>query len=64
MKLECEVIAVETCGDSLRVKLQGKPPTAAEWRGVERQEILIPTTDAAQRTFHIGRKVTITVKPK
>lgn len=62
MKLECEVISVETRGDSLRIGLQGTTRKAAEWRRNERQEIVIPASDASARVFYVGRKVSIVVK--
>ncbi len=61
MKIDCEVIAVETQGDTLRVTLQGMPPAAAEWRGRERQMIIIPTSQRAERTFHVGRRVMLDI---
>ncbi len=64
MKIRCEVTAVETTGDSLRVKMQGNPPNAAFWRRWEVQEVIIPATKTSQRTFYVGRSVSITVKPR
>jgi hypothetical protein len=32
MKIVSEVLAVETIGDHLRVRLQGKATSAAEWQ--------------------------------
>lgn len=64
MKINCEVIAVETLGESLRVTLQGKPPKSADWRNLERQTIILPTTKSAERAFHIGRRFTLTLSPK
>lgn len=64
MKIDCHVIATETTGDGLRVTMQGKPPSAADWRALERQEIILPDTEATRRAFYVGREVTITVKAK
>jgi hypothetical protein len=64
MKIKCEVTAVETTGDGLKISLQGKPPLAAEWRPDEYQQITVPINDAHAMTFYVGRKVIITVKPK
>ena len=64
MKINCEVIGVETHGDSLSVTLQGKPPKSADWRPIERQTVIIPTTRSTERTFHVGRRCTLTITPK
>jgi hypothetical protein len=64
MKIECEVLSVETTGDGLKIGLQGKPPSAAEWRDLERQEIIIPVANGSAKTFYVGRRVVITVRPR
>ena len=64
MKIECEVIGVETTGESLCVRMQGLPSGAAQWRGVERQTITVPTTKRNERSFHAGRRVILTVATK
>lgn len=62
MKIRCEVIGVSTNGESLTIRLQGNPPHAAEWRRLEGQEITIPATERAQKTFYVGRIVSIIIK--
>jgi len=64
MKLRCEVIGISARGDSFEVDLQGTTPNAAEWRGMERQTLILPATKNASRAFHIGRIVTIEITPK
>lgn len=64
MKIDCEVIAVATTGDGLRVKMQGQTANAADWRPLEVQEIIVPATKTSERAFYIGRKVTVLVKPR
>lgn len=63
MKIECEVIAAETTGDGVRVELQGKSINAAAWRGVDKHTLVIPGANRGE-TFHVGRKVMVTVEPK
>lgn len=62
MKLDCEVIAASTTGDGLRITMQGNASTAAEWRGLERQELVVPDNETTRRAFYVGRKVRVTVK--
>lgn len=61
MRIEGEIIGVESHGDTLRVDIQGKPPSAAEWRPLARQSFTMPATDASGRTFYVGRRVSITI---
>jgi hypothetical protein len=62
--IDCEVIEAESNGETLRVTLHGAPPSAADWRPLERQIISIPINNTISRTYHVGRKVTITIEPK
>lgn len=64
MKIVCEILSVESEFPNLRLKLQGQQPSAAEWRGTAKQEMLIPLTDATQRAFYVGRVVELIVKPR
>ena len=64
MKIEGEIIGVENMGDTLRVDIQGNPPTAAEWRPLGRQSFTIPDTATGGKTFYVGRKVSITIEPR
>lgn len=64
MKLKCSVTAVEDCGDTLRVRLQGKSPTDADWRAICPQVIEIANSGGANRAFYVGRQVIITVQPR
>jgi hypothetical protein len=64
MKLDCHILSVEDCGDVLRVKLQGKPPKSADWRGLTPQVVEVPNIPTAARSLHVGRRVSITIEPK
>lgn len=64
MKIEGEIIGVETQGDTMRVDVQGKPPTAAEWRPLGRQSFVVPYSEANGKTFYVGRYVSIKIDPR
>lgn len=61
MKMDCEVLGVESTGDTLQLKVQGRTTTAAAWRPWCKFTMEIPATDKAMRAFHIGRKVSVTI---
>lgn len=63
MKIIATVTKAEDVGDALMVTLQGKPPSAPKWYGWKHLVVTIPIYDAARRTYHVGRKVQIEVKP-
>jgi hypothetical protein len=64
MKIKAEVIAVETNGNSITVRMQGNQIGAsAAWR-MEVQEIHISASKTNSRAFYIGRSVEIEVKPR
>lgn len=64
MKIDCHILSVEDCGDILRVKLQGKPPKSADWRGLAPQVVELPNLPNAARSLYVGRRVAITIEPK
>lgn len=64
MKIHSEVLAVETIGDALRVTLQGKAETDADWRPYLKAHIDVPETLPNRRAYYIGRKVTLTLKTR
>lgn len=64
MKLDCHILSVEDAGDILRIKLQGRPPKAPEWRGLAPQLVEVPNTATAARSLYVGRRVSITIEPK
>lgn len=64
MKLGCEILAAESCGNTMKIKLQGKKVDAAAWHDWCVMTIEIPATAKAKRAFHVGRVVTLTVSPE
>lgn len=62
MKIRCEIIAIETHGDSTRIDLQGMPATAAAWRPLGRHTMDLPSNSKNNKALHIGRIVEITIK--
>lgn len=64
MKLECEVVGVETQGDFLEVKFQGNQPNDAEWRRAGYSSIQIAYSAKAASAFPVGRRVRIIVEPR
>lgn len=62
MKLECEVLAVETTGDQLIVRLQGARKKGATWRRKGVHSVAIDDSPRSQKAFHVGRKVSIVIK--
>ena len=62
MKLTGRIIKVETTGDGLRIRAQAQIGRA-DWMPIEAQEIIIADTTINQQTFHVGRNVTIEIKP-
>lgn len=64
MKIRCEILSVETHGESLSITLQGKGKSDADWRPMVRQIIGIASTQKNQKQFHVGRTIEIEVLPK
>ena len=61
MKVRLEVIGVETSGDGIKVRCQGKPDRAAEWRSLELWTFTLP--EYAARNYTIGRMINVEIKP-
>jgi hypothetical protein len=64
VKIECEVLGVESRGDLLRVRLQGKAVGAADWQPLGVLELDVPPSHTNQKAFYVGRHVTVNVAPK
>lgn len=64
MKIRCHVIAVEDCGDKVKVKLQGAEVGSAEWRSLSIVELLIDNVHDIGKRMYVGRAVDIEVKPR
>jgi len=55
MKIRCEVLSVETTGDGLRVKWQGRGVRDAKWRPWSLGSFEIARTEVTLRAYHVGR---------
>jgi hypothetical protein len=62
MKITAEILSVDSNGDSLSVKVQGKEARAAEWRPYLAFTLQIPDNVKNRKAFHLGRKVRVTVE--
>lgn len=64
MKINCEVLGVETNGDELAIRAQGCVKGAANWRPLGSIRIEVPCIEKNQRAFYVGRKFTLSVDLK
>lgn len=64
MKLKCEILSVETRGDTIAISLQGKSPTDADWRPLSPQTIIVTQTEKMAKALYVGRRVEIEVRLK
>jgi hypothetical protein len=61
MKITAEVLLVETIGDALHLRLQGRAATDSDWRPWLVLNIQLPDTVRTRRAYYVGRKVIIQV---
>lgn len=61
MKINGEVLGVESNGDSLNVRIQGNEERAAEWRPYLRFTLQLPENVKTRKAFFVGRRVRIDV---
>lgn len=61
MKIVGHVIAADDTGETIKVTIQGRKLKAAHWQPFKAMEIFIPMSP---RTFHLGRSVELTIRPK
>lgn len=61
MKIDAEVLAAETIGDGLRLKLQGSAQSDAEWRPMLAMSIEVPDQPRNRKAYHVGRRVSIKI---
>lgn len=64
MKISGHVTETKDCGDFMLVALQGEDAATPECMGSWRQELRVNANARNKRTFYIGRKVEITVRPR
>ncbi len=63
MRLRCEILKVTSNGEDLQVEVQGTTTNAAQWRSMRLQSFVVPMTERAAKSLHIGRMVSIEIKP-
>lgn len=65
MKIKAHIFAVETNGESMMVNAQGTAEKAPDWmESMARFTVTIPATKTNQKAFHLGREITIEIKPR
>lgn len=64
MKIIGHIIEVSDDGDTITAKMQGQAVRWAEWRDWLTVSFKMPTSATNQKTYHLGRHVEITVKPR
>ena len=64
MRIKANVIAVENNGGLIAVRAQGSELRGARWRNMGVFSLQIADTPRNQKTFHLGRDIELTVKPK
>lgn len=63
MKIRAHIIGAETRGDSVKFTLQGNAQGDADWRSFLRFEIELPNKGSVTKSYHLGRVISIKVKP-
>lgn len=63
MKIDCEVIEAKCNGETVSLILQGQNKRPAFWRPYLKFAIELPEHKKVTRTYFLGRKVSIEVKP-
>jgi hypothetical protein len=64
MKLECSITSAIDGGDKLILELQGSGVAETDAIGMAAQTLRIPITDRNRRSFYVGRRVIIEVRPE
>jgi hypothetical protein len=62
VKMQCEILGIETTGLNLRLKLQGRQKNCAEWREWCSMTIEIPATEKTKPAFYLGRRVIVDIR--
>lgn len=63
MKITGHVLEMRDCGDEVEITAQGKADNSADWRPWTKITFRLPALDGVKRSYWLGRKVTIEVKP-
>ena len=64
MIVRCEVLAVETTGDKLRIYMQGVADGEAEWLPMGAMQVDVADIERNKKSFWVGRKVDVEIKPR
>lgn len=64
MKLIANVHEVKSSGDRLCVVMKAQPLATESLYSTVLHEIEIPNTETARKTYYVGRRVDLTVKPE
>lgn len=64
MKLEAEVLSVETIGDKLAVRTQADETATADWRPMVKIDFQVADTPRNRKTMHVGRRLAIKIEPR
>lgn len=62
MRMKGEILAVETTGDQLRIKVQAVGAADAEWRRMNVITFECPDLDAYRKALHVGRQLVIDIR--
>jgi hypothetical protein len=63
MKIKAEVIAVESNGEKIKVRVQGIASSDPAWLSMSAHSFELYANQKNQRSYWIGRKVEIEIKP-
>lgn len=63
MKINCEILAVSSNGDTITLQLQGRGVNDAEWRPFIGMDVKVTDNAVNRRSFYLGRNVMVEVRP-
>jgi len=63
MKVRAEILGVESHGDKLQVKVQGRQDRDAEWRPYLSFTFEVHDSQKARKAMHVGRMVRLQIDP-
>lgn len=62
MRMRGEILAVETIGDRLRVKMQAVGAADAAWRPMNVVTFECPDLPAQRKALHVGRQLIVDIR--
>jgi hypothetical protein len=63
MKMRCEILAVRSGANDLRIEVQGRQVNATQWSHWHSFTVIIPDSAKSRAAFHVGRLIFVTVEP-